>query len=311
LWQRTKAEFVLVLVNAVFGSSFVARKSSYNDASPIMALGVMFVFALLPLLPYCARLRKEYTRAGVFVGTILFVSFALQSVGLNSTTPQKSAFITALYVKLVPVVSFVVYRKRPRVVEILGFLIALVGTFLLTTNGSKLVLQFGDVLTFGCTIGFASHIVALDHYSNEDSLESIAMAQVFWVAVFSLCTAWMFEKPFVNFTWEFVAAEAFNGVLATGCAFTALQWAMQYTTTTRTAFICALEPVFAALSSFLFFGEIMTAASFTGAGLILLGIFVGASEVHMVCDPPSDDFEYDHVDLHKQSDAKAASKPLV
>jgi drug/metabolite transporter (DMT)-like permease len=290
-WRRARvAELVLILVNFVFGSSFVARKDSYNASSPILSLGIMFVFALLPLLPvYLRDVKREHWKPSLFCGTILFASYALQTLGLNQTTPQKSAFITALYVKLIPIISFLVTFKRPTIVEITGLIIAMLGTYLLTTGGASLVFTLGDILTFLCTVGFAAHTVAIDLLSNADTFASINLGQIFWVAVWSFATAPALEhvqlRPDSSAFW---VAEAFGGVLATGIALTAMSWSMAYLSVTRTAFLCALEPVFAAVSSYLFYHEGMSQTALLGAALVLFGIIVGALPYRTPCDPPQD-----------------------
>jgi drug/metabolite transporter (DMT)-like permease len=226
-WRRSRlAELVLVIVNVVFGASFVARKDSYDAASPILSLGIMFSFALIPLAPLYARdLRLEYWKHGLFCGTILFISFALQTVGLNETTPQKSAFITALYVKLIPIINFLVTRQRPKVVEIFGLLIALVGTYLLTTGGTSLSFSYGDILTVLCTFGFAGHTVAIDVLSADpNAFASINLGQIFWVTVWSFICAPSFERVHLQpNSANFWIAEAYGGILATGFDFSSVQ----------------------------------------------------------------------------------------
>ena len=251
----------------------------------------MFAFALASLLPLFLReLRFRHVMGpGLVTGLLLYAGFALQTVGLSVTSPQNSSFITALYVKLVPVVNFCVTGKIPLAVEILGLLLALVGLWLLTTQGSlHFHMGYGDLVTFACTICFASHIVALDRFSNTETFASVSVGQIFWVMVLSFASLWGIDRidqdrtapnhgPFLEPSWQLGVCQIYNGVLATGFAFTAIAWCMSHTTTTRTAFICTLEPVFAAISSFVYYKETMTWQKLLGAGLILAGILLGAS----------------------------------
>jgi drug/metabolite transporter (DMT)-like permease len=57
-------------------------------------------------------------------------------------------------------------------------------------------------------------------------------------------------------------------------AFTIQAWAQQYTTSTRTALIYALEPVFAWITSFVVTGESLSRKAAVGALLILGGILL-------------------------------------
>jgi drug/metabolite transporter (DMT)-like permease len=63
-----------------------------------------------------------------------------------------------------------------------------------------------------------------------------------------------------------------TAVLATATAFTVQSWAQRLMPATHTALILALEPVFAWLTSFLFFGERLHGRTAAGALLILGGI---------------------------------------
>ena len=65
-----------------------------------------------------------------------------------------------------------------------------------------------------------------------------------------------------------------TGLVATAVAFTIQAWAQQYTTSTRTALIYALEPVVAWITSFLVIGESLSGRAAVGAVFILAGILL-------------------------------------
>ena len=225
--RRRVAEFVLVLTNAVFGASFVSRKRTLEDASPILSLGIMFALALLPVAPlYCRGLRCEDAGKGMWCGFVLFAAFALQQLGLDSTTPQRSAFITAI--EFTPLIGWVVTKVPPTLPELFAFAIQFAGVVLITTQGLEdataedgssggglnhtqsqslqqqqqqqqqaaasisaalPLVSIGDGLTFLCAIGFAAHIIAIDVYSNSDTFASINLGQFFWTSVFCFVSA--------------------------------------------------------------------------------------------------------------------------
>jgi drug/metabolite transporter (DMT)-like permease len=171
-------------------------------------------------------------------------------------------------------VAALVYRTRPRLVEIVGVLCATAGLGLLTLPGSTLAIGRGDLLTLVCAFSYAAHIVTVGHYSGSVPFETLAVAQVGTAALLALASFWWFEPPFVHWGAGLIVATLFAGLVATAAAFTVQAWAQQYTTSTRTALIYALEPVFAWITSFIVIGETLSARMAGGAVLILTGILL-------------------------------------
>src|SRR5262249_25471689 len=111
-------------------------------------------------------------------------------------------------------------------------------------------------------------------YSGGVPFETLAVTQVGTSALLALASFWWFEPPFVQWTTGMVVATLFVGLVATAAAFTVQAWAQQYTTSTRTALIYALEPVFAWITSFVVTGERLSTRMAGGAVLILAGILL-------------------------------------
>jgi drug/metabolite transporter (DMT)-like permease len=166
----------------------------------------------------------------------------------------------------------VVYRKKPRAVEVGGVLLATCGMALMTLPGATLAMNRGDLLTVCCAACYAAHILTLNRYSATASFELLATAQI----VISALLAWSLfrgmETQYIRWTPGVWAAILITGVFATALAFTFQAWAQRYTTSTRTALIFMLEPVFAWITSYLLTGETLSARAAAGAGLILAGI---------------------------------------
>jgi drug/metabolite transporter (DMT)-like permease len=78
----------------------------------------------------------------------------------------------------------------------------------------------------------------------------------------------------VRWTGRLLLALGVTGVLATALAFSVQTWAQQFTLPTHTAIIFSLEPVFAALTSFLVIEERLGWRGLAGAGLILFGVLL-------------------------------------
>jgi len=71
-----------------------------------------------------------------------------------------------------------------------------------------------------------------------------------------------------------VLGDTITGLLCTALAFTVQAWAQRYTSSTRTALIYALEPVFAWITSWIVLGESLSGKAAAGAVLILSGVLL-------------------------------------
>jgi drug/metabolite transporter (DMT)-like permease len=270
-------EIALAAVCLLWGSTFVVVKNALRDVSPALFLAIRFsIAAALLLAVYLLRSKPTMVgwRGGVLTGSFLFVGYLLQTVGLQFTTPAKSGFLTALYIVLVPLLSAVVYRKAPGILEWIGILIATVGMGLMTLTQARVEIAWGDLLTIGCAVAFAFHILLLGHYSKIIPTEWLAFLQVAACAVFASVSCRFVEAPFIRWTTPVIAALAITACLATALAFVLQTWAQRYTTPTRAALIFSLEPVFAWLTSYVFENEVLTVQVLIGAGCILAGILL-------------------------------------
>jgi drug/metabolite transporter (DMT)-like permease len=273
------ADLALVLVAFLWGFSFVVVKSALDDVSTLLFLALRFslatlvLFAFFRLRGFAWRGEKRMWQGGAFCGFLLFAGYALQTAGLRTTSASKSAFLTGLYIILVPLLSSLVYRYVPGPAEWLGVLAAAAGTALLSLAPSQgWRLSGGDLLTIGCAFAFAAHILAVENWSRRMRHELLSLWQLAGVAVFSLSTfAWL-ETPRVVWSGKLWSALLLTAVLATAVSFALYTWAQKHTTATRAALIFALEPVFAGLAGWMLAGESWTARSLGGAALILGGI---------------------------------------
>jgi drug/metabolite transporter (DMT)-like permease len=278
--KRLRAELALAGVTLIWGTTFVVVKAALEDVSTFLYLTLRFTLAAAVLfLVYRNALKKAAVISGVIAGTVLFVAYVFQTVGLKLTTPSKSAFLTGLSIPMVPLLNSLVYRVKPRLLDLAGIGIASVGMVLLTVPAggfakNGLGLNQGDALSFLCAVTFALHIVVIGHYSKIHGFETVAVTQIAVTAVLSLLIFGLAEPVHFHFTAGVAGAVLLTGLLATALAFTTQAWAQQYTSSARAALIFSLEPPVAWLTSWWLTGEELAQRGKLGAGLILAGILL-------------------------------------
>jgi drug/metabolite transporter (DMT)-like permease len=260
----------------------VLVKQALRDVSPVLFLALRFTLATVVLLVmFRGSLFGSWSHprnpswslaGGALAGAFLFSGYAFQTIGLQYTTAPKSAFLTGLTAVMTPLLAAAVYRKKPRALEIGGVLLATSGMALMTLPGATLAMNRGDLLTVCCAACYAAHILTLSRYSATASFELLSTAQIGVSALLAWALFRGMETPSIHWTQGVWAAIVITGVFATALAFTFQAWAQRYTTSTRTALIFMLEPVFAWITSYLLTGETLSARAAAGAGLILAGI---------------------------------------
>lgn len=275
--MRMRAEFALIGITVIWGTTFVIVKSALADVSPFLFLALRFSLAAVVLaLVYRRALHRGALAPGLLAGGLLFTAYVFQTLGLELTTPSKSAFLTGLSIPMVPLASSLVYRTKPRAVEVAGILIATCGMILMTFSAASLQsgMSRGDLLSLLCAVTFALHIVVIGHFSPIMGFEPLAVVQVAVTAVAASVLSFLVRPERFHVTGAAVEAILITGLLATALAFTTQAWAQQYTSATRAALIFALEPVVAWLTSRTLTGETMAIRGKVGAGIILAGILL-------------------------------------
>jgi drug/metabolite transporter (DMT)-like permease len=274
--KRLRAELALIGVTVIWGTTFVVVKGALADVSTFVFLTLRFTVAAIALvLIYRKALRRQAVGAGVLAGTLLFTAYVFQTLGLELTTPSKSAFLTGLSIPAVPFISALVYRVKPRFIDLAGIAVASVGMILMTAPANGLAgINRGDMLSFLCAVTFAFHIVIIGHYTQIYGFETLAVVQIATAALLG-SVLFPFAEPIrFHFTAGVAAAVLATGLLATALAFTTQAWAQQYTSASRAALIFALEPPVAWLTSWVLTGERLAFRGKVGAGMILASILM-------------------------------------
>ena len=274
------AHVLLLGVVLVWGTTFPLVKAAVRDISPLLFnLLRMSLAAALMIAVHPGTLRgltRAELRLGATAGLFLALGYQFQTTGLAYTTPSKSAFLTGLVVVMVPLLNLLpgvagAHAARPGAAGLGGAGLAFVGLILLTSQpgtGAALLsgMHLGEWLTLLCAVAFAAHLLTLAHAAPQVSARRLGTLQIGFAAAVMLLTMPLGGHPVAHLTGRALLALGVTAVLATAAAFTIQSWAQQILPPTHTALILTLEPVFAALTSLLFFRERFGARRAAGGG---------------------------------------------
>ena len=271
---RRRADLLLITAAAVWGVSFVVVKDALTAASPLLFLAVRFTLATIVLAPL-VNLRGGFSRAELQAGALLTLllasGFATQAYGLQYTTPARSAFIVAMSSVLAPFIALVVLRHRTGWMVLLALIIAGVGIYFLTSPDAG-GLNRGDLWTLVTSVVFGGHIVAVSEFSKRFDAQRMVWLQLPGTAIGTLIAALILERLRFDWSLSLGAALLFLGVMSTAVALVWQMRAQREMSSARASLIFCFEPVFAALTSWWFWGETFSRGQAAGAGLIFVGM---------------------------------------
>ncbi|MFY9751832.1 MAG: DMT family transporter [Candidatus Acidiferrales bacterium] len=282
--KRLRADLALGFCALIWGATFVVVKDALVDVSVFVYIAVRFALAAAVIgIFFWRQLRGLNLRtiwAGAQIGFFMLGGYVFQTTGLKYTTPSKAAFITGSSVVLVPLLLAAFGRRRINRWIWAGAASALAGLYFLTVPPEGFAgLNRGDPITFVCAIMFALHIIFVGRYIRDHSVAGLSFIQIATTAVMAtlaipLLAATGYEIPRWHWSGTLVFAVLITAIGSTAIGFTFQTWAQQYTSPTHTAILISLEPVFAALTSWLLAREHLGPRVLLGASLIFAGILL-------------------------------------
>ena len=284
--KSLRGSLLLLLGSVIWGAAFVAQRVGMDHLGPFSFNGIRMLLAGIVLIPVAAFIDrkkepgvrpdpKDQRKAGLLCGVLLFVASSLQQMGLVTTTAGKAGFITALYVVLVPVAAWLLFRKNPGRVIWLGVVLAVFALWLLCMPaGGGVALQEGDLLVLGCAVAFTGQILCVDYYAPKVSGVKLARDEFLVTGALSLLIAVFTE----TITWtgirEALIPILYAGLMSGAVAYTLQIIGQRDTDPTVASLIMCLESVFATLSGALILGEKMTVRETVGCVLMFVAVIL-------------------------------------
>lgn len=269
----------LIVTTIIWGSAFVVMKNSVDIISPTYLLALRFTIAAIALILVFWRQVMKITKSdlicGGLLGVFLFVSYFFQTYGLKFTTASKNAFITTLYVILVPFLHWFFNRKRPTRKNIAAAVIAVIGLALLSLEGD-LSVNPGDLLTFICGIFFAVHIVFIDRFTTNHNPVTMTVIQMAVAAILSWIIAPVLEGGLDVRVIDrnMMVSLLYLGIFSTMIGFLLQNVGQKYLTPNTSSILLSFESVFGLIFSVIFLGDPLTVRLIAGCVLMFAAVIL-------------------------------------
>ena len=301
--KSLRGSLLLLLGSVVWGAAFVAQRVGMDHLGPFSFNGIRMLLAGVVMIPVTALIErknalrnrqsdstaelmdrredetqrvdpKDQRRAGLLCGFMLFAASSLQQMGLVTTTAGKAGFITALYVVLVPVAAWLLFKKNPGRIIWLGVALAVFALYLLCMPAGGFSLQSGDLLLLGCAACYTVQILCVDYYAPKVSGVRLARDEFLITGVLSMLIAVFTETIAWEGIREALIPILYSGIMSGAVGFTLQITGQRDTDPTIASLLMCLESVFAVLTGAIVLGEKMTVRETAGCILMFSAVIL-------------------------------------
>lgn len=287
-----KSDLCLIGAALVWGFAFVAQRDSMDTIGPFLYSAIrMFLgsAALVPVFLITDKIKNEnretpetaqekqqskkaLIKGGLAAGVVIFFAANMQQVGLVSTDAGKTAFITALYILLVPIMS-IFMKHRANLNNWIGAVIGAAGLYFLCVT-AQFTVAAGDIIVFIGAFGWAAHILIVDHFAPKVNAAKLTCLQFIVAGFISLIVSFIVEDNTFAAAVSCAPSLLYTGIMSCGVGFTLQVVGQKNANPTAASILLSMESVFGALAGFIFLNETMTGRELTGCILMLAAVII-------------------------------------
>ncbi|MCX7711567.1 MAG: DMT family transporter [Clostridia bacterium] len=283
--ERLKSNLMLLIAAAIWGLAFVAQRVGAKYLGAFSFNGIRFALgsiSLIPLILYNQRVRRSEEErqssgvttliAGGIAGGVLFLAASLQQIGLAETSAGKAAFITGLYIVLVPIFG-VLLKHKIRMNIWVGAAVAVIGLYILSVT-EDFSISRGDFFELIGAVLWAVHILLIDHFTQKVDALKLSVLQFATCSSLSLIVAGAFEKITVDALTQAMIPILYGGFFSVGIAYTLQVVGQRYAKPSHAAIVLSMETVFASIGGLLILNENLGVRGYVGCVLMLIGMLL-------------------------------------
>ena len=268
---------LLLAATLIWGGSFFILKNTLEELPTFFVLALRFsVGSVMVGLVFIKNLTKFKLKAlwqGLVIGLFLSAAYTLQTLGLKGTTPGKNAFLTTSYVVIVPFITWILFKNRPKWNNIVAAVLCVAGVGLVSLTGSFHVEQ-GDIMSLACGIFYAGQFITISKFTKESDGAQLLFTELLTVAVIFWIVSFASEKMPTRIGTNMIFPLVYLAVLATGAGQLFQLFGQKHVPVNSVSIIMSLEAVFGALFSVIFYGERPSAQVLIGFAVMFIAVLI-------------------------------------
>ena len=277
---------MLICASALWGSTFIFSKVLIDYLSVSYIL--FFRSALTGIFLYFMFIKTINSELHMAAMSLIMWSFSIvgfwalffQTLSLKYTTTSNSAFITAFFVVVVPVIERFYYKKIIKFKFYIAVGIAILGLYCISFGFSLPdQFNFGDSMAIVSAILYGFYIVFLEKLVLRFSGGTIMFFSFTLWGIFSLFTG-VFDgglsvSPKLNL---FSVSNLFGiSILGSVIPYLLMAKGQRVISSQLASLVYNLEPLFATFLAFLFLGEVLTIPKVIGGTIIFGALVLGST----------------------------------
>ena len=270
-------ESLLVLITMFWGGTFLAVQYAVTLSGPLFFVGLRFAMAALAVGLLSLKVLRGITwlevKAGVAIGVSIAFGYGLQTWGLQFISSSKSAFITAMYVPLVPLLQWLCLGRMPGLMSCVGIVLAFIGLILLAgPDGNMLALGEGELITLAGALAIAAEIILISAWAGKVDVRRVTVVQLLTASVVAFVAMAPAGESVPELSPALLMVAAGLGIFSAIIQVT-MNWAQRSVSPTRATVIYTGEPVWAGIFGRLA-GERLPGLAILGGAFIVAGVLV-------------------------------------
>ncbi|GIS07230.1 MAG: hypothetical protein CM15mP110_3780 [Alphaproteobacteria bacterium] len=186
------------MVAFIWGTAFVAQTTGMKSMGPVTFTGFRLLLGGLVLLPFTyfyfkfKSLNFEKIRILFLMSFALLIGALFQQIALIYTNVANVAFLTALYVPIVPFIYFVILKKPVSKYIIFASVLCITGVWFLSKNELEFG-SYGDLLSIIGAFFWSFHIILI-FKASELNIEPVLTAAFHIFCWTDRCGACFFNR---------------------------------------------------------------------------------------------------------------------
>ena len=283
--KRLLSNFFLFMTAFIWGIAFVSQRKGMEAVGPFTFvasryfLSSVFLYILLFMRKKKTAEEKQsedkhlVIKASLCCGFCLTCGALLQQFGLVFTTAGKAAFITTMYILLLPVIGIFFGKKCTKQTSF-SVVLGAVGLYLLTMK-EGFTIQRGDFVILIGAFFWAFHILSVDHFLSKgvDPLK-LSFGQMLVIFSVSFVFTFLFEKPSIDGLKEAAIPIIYSGIFSGGLGFTFQILGQKDAEPVVASIIMSLEAAFGAIAGAILLHEKMLPKELLGSILLFSAVIL-------------------------------------
>lgn len=280
---RTQAALAATLGAALIG--FAPILVRWSELGPQATNLWRFLFAL-PILAVLAAQGPKPSRAQIgwllLAGLLFGFELSLWAGALFMTTIANATLLANMTPVFAALFGWLLFRERLANLTVLGGLIALAGAVMLALGraqagegpASAEAGWMGDGMSLIAALGYASYLLIVRSLGNSVSVWTVMFWATLSGAAYALCASLVMGEALLPQTWQGWTVLVTLGLVTQLAGQGLIAYGVGRLPIVMSTVLLWMQPLAAALLSWIIFSEALGPLALAGAALILAGVFV-------------------------------------